>query len=583
MFQTLSSRIFLAFFLLIIVVVSASAWFFTTSMKEFYYEEKVNDLTSRAILFSESLSGSNLHDINALTKLCQRLGQNTQTRFTIIDESGKVLGDSQHNPAEMDNHINRPEIQSAFNDSTGMSIRFSATVQKEMMYLAIPISIQGIQLVIRSSLPITDLQEKITKLYVKLFISVLFITILALAGSFYISKKISSPLMEMEAGAAQFSSGDFSTKLPRFATNELNQLADSLNSMAAELDERIQFITEKKNEQSAILSSMVEAVIALTNAGEIIMLNKAGSALFKLDIEKSIGKSVFGLIRNAEFINYFQQLTSPERFNEQEIYISESSKYLIARGTALLNAEGESIGSVVVFNDITRMRKLENIRKEFVANVSHELKTPITAIKGFVETLLTVENTKDQHKFLKITASHTDRLNQIIDDLLLLSRIEQKEDKQQIDFEVYPLTTIIGDSLATCSHDIKQKQIQIETDIDEKLATPLNPGLIQDALVNLINNAIKYSHTGGRVTLTVEQKNKLISLRISDEGIGIDPAHFDRLFERFYRVDEGRSRNEGGTGLGLAIVKHIVRLHGGTVSVSSKPGNGSTFEICLPA
>jgi len=255
-------------------------------------------------------------------------------------------------------------------------------------------------------------------------------------------------------------------------------------------------------------------------------------------------------------------------------------RYLLATGTILRDARRRQIGALIVLNDVTRLRQLENVRQEFVANVSHELKTPVTSIKGFVETLLEggLEE-EDQRRFLQVVARQADRLNAIIDDLLQLSRIEQDIDSRKVPFDMHAIHDILANAVQACEVSAKSKQIEISMHCDEKLTGSVNPALLEQAVINLIDNAVKYSDDGATVAVTAEIVDDELQISVTDTGRGIEAEHLPRLFERFYRVDKARSRSHGGTGLGLAIVKHIMRAHEGHVAVESEYGRGSTFRL----
>jgi two-component system phosphate regulon sensor histidine kinase PhoR len=292
------------------------------------------------------------------------------------------------------------------------------------------------------------------------------------------------------------------------------------------------------------------------------------------------------VVRNPELQNFIEQtLAGSEAVESQVIILNEDEeRYLQFRGTILRDATGNKIGTVVVFDDVTRLRKLENMRKDFVANVSHELKTPITSIKGFIETLMdgAINDPEDARRFLDIIARQTHRLNAIIDDLLTLSKIEQQTEKTQIQLQSSPLLPTLTAAAQLCEVRATPKDIRMRIDCSEDLTVSINPPLLEQAVVNLIDNAVKYSPEHGEVMIRALPNDTEVLIQVIDRGCGIEPRYLPRLFERFYRVDKARSRKLGGTGLGLAIVKHIVQAHDGRVTVESTPGTGSVFTIHLP-
>jgi two-component system phosphate regulon sensor histidine kinase PhoR len=358
-----------------------------------------------------------------------------------------------------------------------------------------------------------------------------------------------------------------------------------MNDMAASLDERMQTIIGQRNELEAILSSMIEGVIALDLKETIISINNAAARMFCRKHSELINRSVQEAIRNPDFHRFVRLAFRDETHRDEDLFFYISGEAVLeARSSALKNARGERIGILIVLNDVTRLRRLENMRKDFAANVSHEIKTPLTAIKGFVETLKTgaLNHPEEAVRFLGIIEKHTNRLNAIIDDLMKLSLIEQKTDKKEILLENRQLLPILQSARQVCQSTADEKAIQIILTCEETLSINLNAALIEQAFVNLLDNAVKYSGMGGSIEIEVQHSDFELSVSFRDHGIGIAAEHLPRLFERFYRADPSRSRKLGGTGLGLAIVKHIVSAHAGKITVESSPGKGSEFIVHIP-
>jgi two-component system phosphate regulon sensor histidine kinase PhoR len=578
-------HLFLSYLAIVLIAVTVLVWFTNRSLKEFYYQNKTADLQARAILVQQLLSEEDLGNITRLTQICRDLGASSGTRITIILPSGQVIGDSHEDPTVMDNHGDRPEIIAALHGATGTSVRYSHTLDQEMMYLAIPTVIGGQQLVVRTSLPVTTLQETISAIQSEILAGGLIIVLIAAVMSFLVSKMIARPLEKMKQGAERFARGELDHKLAVPNTEEIGSLAASLNQMACQLDERIKTIESQRSEKEAILSSMVEGVIAVDRDERILSLNPAVYELLQIDLEQAIGKSIQEVFRNSELLGFIQTVLAKGEVAETKISITQpDERHLKLTGTVLKDGERKKIGAVIVLDDITRIYQLENLRKEFVANVSHELKTPITSIKGFVETLRegAIDNPQEATRFLEIIGKHADRLDAIINDLLELSRIEQQERKGDIELIPTPVGEVLELAVQACQQPADQKRISLRIVADEEIKAPINAPLIQQALVNLIDNAIKYSDPGSEIIVSARREQNRVVMSVQDFGIGIARKHFDRLFERFYRVDRARSRTLGGTGLGLAIVKHIAHIHGGDVSVDSTVGEGSTFAILLP-
>ena len=526
--------------------------------------------------------------MDLLSDLSGTFGEKTAARVTLILPDGTVVGDSDQLPSVMGNHRDRPEILDAQigGDAVGSSVRYSNTLRQRMMYVAVPVQMDGQVLgVVRVAMPLTEIEQVILAVQRRIIMGGLLILVLAGVFSLIVSRRISRPLERIKRGAERFAQGDFSHRLNTIGSAEINALAETMNQMAEQLEERLHTVTQERNQREAVLSSMVEGVLAVDTSGNIISLNKAAARFFNVfqadDTAK--GRSIEEVFRNVKLQKFITEVLDGQETRECEIAVQGADVcYLQTRGTNLLGVQGQRIGAVVVFNDVSRLRRLENVRKEFVANVSHELKTPITSIKGFVETLIdgAMNDPVEADRFLRIVGKHADRLNAIIEDLLTLSRLEQ-DGSEGMDLQPIGLHGVMQSAAEVCSGRASSKNISIEISCQADIKAVVNPPLIEQALINLISNAVKYSQEGKVITVSANSVAGGVRLAVQDRGFGIEPEHLDRLFERFYRIDKGRSRQEGGTGLGLAIVKHIAQAHKGRVSVQSIFGEGSTFTIFL--
>lgn len=393
------------------------------------------------------------------------------------------------------------------------------------------------------------------------------------------------PLHEIQAGIVPLARGDLSARLTPPDVEEFRPLASQLNEMVAALDERLRGMTRQSNEQRAVMASMSEGVIAVDLQQRVISLNRAASELLHFAQASAAGRPLQEVIRNADLRRFVAQaLASDEPISGDIKMLGDNERVLQAHGTALRDAQGQTLGAVIVINDVTDYRRLENIRRDFVANVSHELKTPVTSIKGFIETLLdgALDNRDDSERFCRIIAKQTDRLHSIIDDLLSLSRIEQSEGGVDIPLESTGVREVLESAVHDCQRRADERQIEITIECDDQLRAAINAPLLIQAVLNLLDNAIKYSEERGRIEVSARSSGRQAVIAVRDQGCGIPAEHLPRIFERFYRVDRARSRTLGGTGLGLSIVKHIVNVHHGRVTVESSPGKGSTFSIHLP-
>ena len=560
----------------------------SNSLREFYYDRTAEDLKARAWLIERQIARK-IPPFNpsSLNSLSRDLGTKTNTRITIIDLSGKVLGDSHEEPSRMDNHADRPEFRNALQGETGMALRFSNTLEEQMMYLAVPIIREDkLSGVARISIPITFIEQALRTIEFKIGGVGLAVALLAAGISLMVSRRISHPLEQMKHSAESIARGDWKKPLSVNSDSvEISALSNALNQMALQLEDRIKTITNQSNESEAVLSSMVEGVLAVDAAENIIRLNKAAGKLLEIKPDSAEGRPIHEVVRNSLLREFIERTLSGIENVETDLTIGNQNEiFLQAHGAVLKDMQEKSIGAVIVLNDVTRLRRLETVRKDFVANVSHELKTPITLIKGFVETLQqgALEKREEAERFLDIMSKQVERLNAIIEDLLSLSRLEQDSDKSAISMEKTKVIQILESAIRDCESKLLEKKISIQLNCSNELEVFANSPLLNQAVLNLVDNALKYSEQGEKITVEAFVTGTEIVIEVQDWGCGIGSEHLPRLFERFYRIDQARSRQMGGTGLGLAIVKHIVQEHGGSVSVNSTLGKGSRFSIHLP-
>jgi two-component system phosphate regulon sensor histidine kinase PhoR len=412
------------------------------------------------------------------------------------------------------------------------------------------------------------------------------IAALAALVSLAVARRISQPIEEIKRGAAHFADGDLAHRLPSPDTEEMAGLTETLNRMAAQLDERVKTVFQQHNEIEAVLSSMHEGVIAVDRSERIIKMNPAAGRMVDCEPSRAQGRNIQEVVRNLAVQRFANRvLTTSKAMSDDFVLYRGEELTLNIYGSPLYDAEGDQIGTLLVMNDVTQLRHLENVRSDFVANVSHEIKTPLTAIKGFVETLQqeTVENPDEQQRFLAIILKHVNRLDAILEDLLALSRMEQEDGSNEVRLSEGSIREVIRTAVQVCQPKAAARDIAISYDAAAELTANLDATLLEQAFVNLIDNALKYSDDGSQVRITASRSNGEVTVAFADQGSGIPNKHLPRLFERFYRVDKARSRKLGGTGLGLAIVKHIVHTHGGHITVESSLGQGSTFTVHLPA
>lgn len=397
-------------------------------------------------------------------------------------------------------------------------------------------------------------------------------------------RRLTIRIRRIEEIAGRYAHGDLDIQLRIDGPPEIEAVAHSLNTMAQELRTRIHAISRQRNELETILSSMLEGVIVLDSSRRILSMNRAAGELFRVDCAEAAGKTIVQHVRNADLDDMAEHALDADEPIEQELTVYRDTPiHLQVHATSFERGEGSSHrGVLLVISDITRLTQLQQMRKDFVANVSHELKTPITSIQGFVETLIdgAIDDPEQARRFLTIISTHTNRLNLIIEDLLSLSRLEQN--RTRLTVEESDLEAIMRSTMEVCGPTATAKSVRVTIEYDGPRTARINQNLIEQALVNLIDNAIKYSQKQREVRVSVSNTGGVLRLSVADSGQGIPARDLPRIFERFYRTDRARSRALGGTGLGLAIVKHIARAHNGDVSVTSTLGEGSVFTLSLP-
>jgi two-component system phosphate regulon sensor histidine kinase PhoR len=554
-----------------------------------YMSRSIEDITKQAILFNRTLTDLpfDSSSYSKIDSLCKRIGSEIATRATVILPSGRVIGDTDKDPLKMENHRDRPEVAKALAGDTGIQKRFSTTLNQPMLYIAIPErNKDNISYILRLSVSMSGIHDQ-EKIY-SFRMALIFIVIIILIGliSVLISRQLSKPVKMIKQGAQMFAMGNLDFKLSEPPEEELAGLTRALNTMAGTLDERLRLITRQRNELNTILSSMSEGVIAVDTQEKIISINPAAAEILGIKNENTEGQWLHNIIRNSTLQRFVMQTLSSDTKIETTFNLpgTDGDVVIHASGVVLNDGPGGPQGAVLVLNDITRIVRLENARKDFVANVSHELRTPLTSIKGFLETIrdgnypLPVEVTE----FLKIIDSKTNRLCSIIEDILSLSSIERDHEHREISFTESNLRTVLDTAVENCSSKAASKKIKLIIESEKEFNLPMNAQLLEQAVVNLIDNAVKYSDEGREVIIRAVKKDKNALITVEDQGIGISSEHLSRIFERFYRVDKARSRKLGGTGLGLSIVKNIIVAHGGSVDVKSEPGKGSIFSISVP-
>ena len=516
----------------------------------------------------------------------RRLGGELNTRFTLIAADGAVIADSDEDPATMDNHGSRPEVVQARDQAWGMSTRFSRTVAANMMYVALAVREGGTLIgYVRASLPLTSVDEHVAGLRVAVALGGLAAALLALAIGLFVTRRVVAPLTSMTEAAGAIAAGDYGQRVPATSQDEIGTLATTFNRMAGELENRMRTISEDRAKLLTILGGMVEGVVAVDRDQSIVHLNAAARRILGVRPEECVGRPIWELTRVRPVCDAIEQTLAEggEVTSELQIEVGAQERIVELHGAPLADGGGGLVGAVLVLHDVTELRRLERVRRDFVANVSHELKTPITAIRGLIDTIIDDGDMPPETRaqFLLKVQGQSLRLSLLVTDLLTLTRLESADG--QLETERVDVRDVAARSAANFRTTAETRGVSLAVDVP---STPLlvegDPEALELMLNNLLDNAVKYTAAGGAVRLRLAAEKEEALIEVSDNGIGIATDHHDRIFERFYRVDQARSRELGGTGLGLSIVKHVCKAHHGAVSLESALGVGSTFRVRLP-
>lgn len=580
-------KLYPSYLLVTLLALLAITWYASDATRRFFHRQTTQVLEARArVLGRTMVQRLALTHTDEIDAFCKEMGQVSATRITVILPTGVVVGDSDANPTTMENHADRPEVIEALSGGTGHAQRESPTLKEQMLYVAVAVSdSQGRRWVVRSAMSLHYIDHVVRGLQLRILFAGVAIALLSAVICLLVSRRIARPMEEIRHGVQRMAGGDLEHRLPLYSIEEIASLTSAINEMAEQLRERLHALTAQRNEQDAVFASMAEGVMAVDTHEHVLRINQAAAQILDLSPAAAQGKSVPEVVRNTDLQRFVTRTLTASDPTEGEIILrGNGERWLQAHGAIMNDASGRQMGAVIVLNDLTHVRRLEGFRRDFVANVSHELRTPITSIKGFVETLLdgAMDEPESAKRFLGIVARQVDRLNAIISDLLLLSQLDQGGERKPLSVERTPICNVVAMAVEICQAKAESKHMTVRVECDPHLAAPINVPLIEQALVNLIDNALKYSEAGKSVYVAAEHVANQLMIEVRDEGPGIPAEHVPRLFERFYRVDKGRSREMGGTGLGLAIVKHIAQAHGGAVSVESVYGKGSTFTLSLP-
>ncbi len=517
------------------------------------------------------------------------LGKKAKNRVTLITPDGTVLADSEENPILMDNHANRPEIIVASEKIKANATRYSNTLQKNMLYFAIQVKDNDTLIgYVRASLPLDFIDEKLYQLRYIVAFSAFISGLCALLLGYYFIKRFSTPLTDMTNVAKAIAKGDYSQRIHNTQTDELGQLAQAFNIMAENSELRLNDIIADRNRLAMIFTGMVEGVVYVDEKQNIIHINQAAASILNISETACLKQPIAQQINAIEITEVIEQSILEQSIIKTQMRNSAQNNQLLDEVVdiycaALTNDVGTPIGVVMVLNDRSELDYLEHMRRDFVANASHELKTPITAIRGIIETIIEDEKMSShiRQSFMEKIKIQSIRLSSLVTDLMTISRLDAKPEESIL--ETVDLTLILKRSLINLKNICNDKNVTLSVQLsDHEMLLRADPQELSQLFDNLIDNAIKYTASLGNVNVSLTLDKKQAIIMVKDTGIGIDKKSQDRIFERFYRVDKARSRELGGTGLGLSIAKNIVNKYQGNISVKSRVNHGTTFTVLLP-
>jgi two-component system phosphate regulon sensor histidine kinase PhoR len=515
-----------------------------------------------------------------LDSMADRMGAAGMMRVSLIGQKGEVLGDSEitlDRLPNVENHSDRPEVRAANQRGMGSATRRSETIGQELLYLAILAEGQG---VVRVAVALSELEEARAALRGRLVFAGSVGLLFAVVLSFLISRSVLRPIREVRRVAEAIARGELDEQPPLSSGDELGEISSAIREIARQLRLRLEEATREKEQLRAVLESMVEGVLVVDAKGVVLVANSRFREFYRVEVELE-GRSLLEAIRDPDLDDLLREVSTADGTVSSTFTLSDPARTLRVQAVRFPRGDEPRAGSVAVFHDISEIERLEEVRRDFVANASHELRTPLTAIQGFAETLLGTElSDEDRRSYLEIIDRHARRLGEIVRDLLALSTAETGK------WRVEPRQVDAAEIARAVIRSLEPRSIEggleVRCEVEGDSNVFVDPRILEQILTNLLDNAIKYTESGGEVEVSIRESKHRTRISVRDTGIGIPLEDRGRIFERFYRVDKARSRSAGGTGLGLSIVRHLVQRLGGEVSVDSRLGEGTTFSFSVP-
>ena len=579
MFRSIRWRIAAAFAVLLVVCIGGLSAYLSYFFRENYMDNLRTQLTDQARLVGDAsepyFDSGETGDLDALAK---RLGEEIDARVTIVDSEGTVLGDSQEDPAEMENHSDRPEVIEALAGGTGSDVRRSETLYRDMIYVAAAIAPDGDTVgVARVSLPLTRINAAMGHINAVIAVVAMIAAALGILLAFQITRITVDPIRRLTRISQDMAEGNLSQEITVPSRDEVGDLARAFNRMAAKLKEAMALVTAERDRMAIVLESMSDAIFVVDGEGRVTMTNKSAEKVLQVPRDKSSGRHFIEVVRDHEIDALLQQCLKT-RTQQTGVIELRSKRQLLG---VIATPFQEDSGCLLLIQDLTELRRVETVRRDFIANLSHELRTPIASIKALGETLHdgAVEQPSVARDFLEKINLEVDRLAQMVQEMGELSRIESGEAPLQK--TPVNVAEVVDRAAGRLKAQADRAGLRLETQVATDLPrVPADEARIEQVLVNLIHNAIKFTPSGGRITVSAKADGGNLVVAVSDTGVGISEDDLPRVFERFYKAD--RARAGGGTGLGLAIARHVVEAHGGRIRVESVEGRGATFSFALP-
>lgn len=583
MFRNIRWRIAVPYTLLILTAMGALALFLSNLSREAALDDLRQNLNIQARAVEkdvESLFAEGAGDPSLDTR-ADNWGELLGARVTFIDPDGNVVGESHANPQLMENHLLRPEIQAALATGSGSSIRLSPTLGTEMMYGAVPVSVEGDILgYVRVALPVDRVQQRISTLRTPIFTAALITAAFAVLLAVVIAERTARPVRRLTDVARRMAEGDLDARLYVSSRDEVGELTRAFNYMGEQLREKVSKLGEERARLATVLELMADGALIADDAGDVQLINPAAARILDTSEEEALGRTFAQVVRHYHLIEVWKRCQETGEEQVEAVEIGQRDLFLQVIITPL--REGQQ-GSLVILQNLTPIKKLQTVRRDFISNISHELRTPLASLKALVETLrdAALDDPPAAERFLDRAEQEVDALTQMVQELLELSRIESG--KVPLRLSATPISAVIQPAVERLLPQAERKQLSLTVELSQDLPLVLvDAERVQQVVSNLVHNAIKFTPAGGDVSIqaSVEPGKYRMLIGVRDSGVGIPPGDLSRIFERFYKAD--RARSSGGTGLGLAIARHLVEAHGGQIWASSTEAKGSTFSFTLP-